>query len=95
MSALPKGWIAASLEEVAQVNPRLDKSEISSDLEVSFVPMPAVEAESGKIDVSAKRRFSEVAKGYTGFKENDVLFAKITPCMENGKWLWCRKFMGD
>ena len=47
--------------------------------------MPAVEAESGKIDVSAKRRFSEVEKGYTAFKENDVLFAKITPCMENGK----------
>lgn len=85
MSALPNGWIAASLEEVAQVNPRLDKSEIDADLEVSFVPMPAVEAESGKIDVSAKRRFSEVEKGYTGFKENDVLFAKITPCMENGK----------
>ena len=24
-------------------------------------------------------------KGYTYFEENDVLFAKITPCMENGK----------
>lgn len=85
MSGLPAGWIAAALGEVAQVNPRLDKSEIDGDLEVSFVPMPAVEAESGKIDVSAKRRFSEVERGYTGFKEKDVLFAKITPCMENGK----------
>ena len=27
----------------------------------------------------------EVAKGYTYFEENDVLFAKITPCLENGK----------
>jgi type I restriction enzyme S subunit len=29
--------------------------------------------------------FSEVSKGYTQFYENDVLLAKITPCMENGK----------
>jgi type I restriction enzyme S subunit len=32
-----------------------------------------------------RRKFSEVKKGYTGFLEGDVLFAKITPCMENGK----------
>lgn len=31
------------------------------------------------------RRYSEVCKGFTYFAENDVLFAKITPCMENGK----------
>ena len=49
------------------------------------MPMPAVEAESGEIDVSKTRRFVEVKKGYTPFQKNDVLFAKITPCMENGK----------
>ncbi len=47
--------------------------------------MPAVEAETGKIDVSQTRRLGEVKKGYTPFQTNDVLFAKITPCMENGK----------
>jgi len=54
-------------------------------LVVSFVPMPAVEGETGIIDVSATRKFGEVKKGYTPFREGDVLFAKITPCMENGK----------
>ena len=49
------------------------------------MPMPAVEAKSGEIDVSKIRRFIEVKKGYTPFQKNDVLFAKITPCMENGK----------
>jgi type I restriction enzyme S subunit len=58
---------------------------VSDGIEVSFVPMPAVEAESGAIDVTATRLFGEVKKGYTGFLEGDVLFAKITPCMENGK----------
>lgn len=47
--------------------------------------MGAVEAENGHIDVSAMRPYSEVRKGYTAFVPGDVLFAKITPCMENGK----------
>ena len=41
--------------------------------------------EHGFIDVSEKKAFSNVKKGFTPFKEGDVLFAKITPCMENGK----------
>lgn len=32
-----------------------------------------------------ERPLSQVAKGYTYFEEGDVLFAKITPCMQNGK----------
>ncbi len=82
---IPESWSTAQLGEVSAVNPRLDKSKISGDLEVSFVPMPAVEAETGKINVSMRRPFADVEKGYTGFKQGDVLFAKITPCMENGK----------
>jgi len=82
---LPTSWSLVQLPEIADVNPTLDKRDINSNLLVSFVPMPAVEAETGHIDVSSQRKFSEVKKGYTGFREGDVLFAKITPCMENGK----------
>ncbi|MBL8420780.1 MAG: restriction endonuclease subunit S [Dechloromonas sp.] len=82
---LPAGWETAELSEICLVNPTIDKSAIADDLAVSFVPMPAVEAESCRIDVSATRKFGEVKKGYTPFREGDVLFAKITPCMENGK----------
>lgn len=82
---LPAGWKNLAIEEIAEVNPRLNKAEISDDLSVSFVPMPAVEAETGVIDVTQERPFAEVKKGFTPFMEGDVLFAKITPCMENGK----------
>jgi len=82
---LPANWVRVRLPEIASINPTMDKSEIDDELLVSFVPMPAVEAETGKINVSTHRVFSEVKKGYTGFLEGDVLFAKITPCMENGK----------
>jgi type I restriction enzyme S subunit len=47
--------------------------------------MSAVEALSGRLDATGVRPWKEVRKGYTRFQEGDVLFAKITPCMENGK----------
>ena len=85
MTELPKGWTSARLSEVCAINPRVDKTALNPASVVSFVPMPAVEAETGKIDVSETRNFETVRKGYTPFRKDDVLFAKITPCMENGK----------
>ena len=82
---LPLGWELTEIKDISEVNPRSDKSAMRDNLEVSFVPMPAVSARNGFIDVTQNRPFSEVKKGYTGFLEGDVLFAKITPCMENGK----------
>jgi len=73
------------LSDVAQINPRFDKASLADDALVSFVPMAAVGAADGQIDASTTRSFGEVKKGYTPFREGDVLFAKVTPCMENGK----------
>lgn len=76
----------ALLGEVCEINPRLPRGHgIEDDVEVSFVPMAAVCEVSGSIEVREARRYAEVKKGYTPFKDGDVLFAKITPCMENGK----------
>lgn len=51
---------------------------------VTFLPMPAV-SDDGSINQRASRLLSEVKKGFTYFRNGDILFAKITPCMENGK----------
>ena len=85
MMDCPPGWVKVPLPEICTINPRVDKNTIDEKTVVSFVPMPAVEAETGKIDVSETRSFGAVRKGYTPFRKGDVLFAKITPCMENGK----------
>jgi len=82
---LPSSWETIPLEDVVNVNPKIDKSIFDNELPVSFVPMPAVEAETGNINISEIKTFESVKKGYTAFQEHDVLFAKITPCMENGK----------
>ena len=82
---LPAGWSVAKISEIAEVNPRLKVPVYAASSTVSFVPMTAVEAETGAIDLSRTRHLSEVRKGYRYFRARDVLFAKITPCMENGK----------
>ncbi len=83
---LPKGWVWTTLEEISKINPRIDKQSIGDNLEVTFLPMKNVEELSGKIDLSETKRFSEVKrKSYTPFRDGDILFAKVTPCMENGK----------
>jgi type I restriction enzyme S subunit len=84
-SDLPPGWEWATLAEIADINPKAGFESVESEAIVSFVPMAAVSEETGEIDLKIQRRFSEVSKGYTRFVENDVIFAKITPCMENGK----------
>ena len=86
VSDLPNGWEWTALEEVSKLNPRIDKQSIDDDLEVTFLPMKNVEELSGKIDLSEIKRFSELKrKSYTPFRNGDILFAKVTPCMENGK----------
>lgn len=77
------GW--TTLGKVCKVNPsKSQDARLSNGVEVSFVPMSAVN-ESGEIDTSTVKKYDEVKTGFTYFTENDVLFAKITPCMENGK----------
>lgn len=78
-------WRTVPLSEICDINPRLGKAGLPEDELFAFVPMAAVGAANGSIDVSAKRPFTEVKKGFTSFQSGDVLFAKITPCMENGK----------
>lgn len=51
------------LSEAVEVNPKLDRTSLNDDLDVSFVPMAAVEALSGGIDVSTIRKYAEVKKG--------------------------------
>lgn len=68
------------------INPNKNEyiKELDDDAIVSFLSMPDVSNE-GKIIDFQKRAIKSVNKGFTFFQTNDVLFAKITPCMENGK----------
>ncbi|MBR0289183.1 MAG: restriction endonuclease subunit S [Selenomonadaceae bacterium] len=79
-------WQRVQLGDVCQINPpKISTRNLLDDLEVSFVPMAAVSDVRGEITVPQRKNLREVKSGFTNFAEGDVLFAKITPCMENGK----------
>lgn len=84
--AVSSRWPTQALREVAKLNP--SKSELKAvapSTNISFVEMAAVN-EGGFIDRTETRALGDIAKGsYTYFAENDIILAKITPCMENGK----------
>ena len=77
-------WKKITLQEAVDINPKTVLPALSDSEMVSFLPMPAVQEESLKY-AEQKSSFGKVKKGYTKFRDKDVLFAKITPCMENGK----------
>ena len=71
-----------TLSKVAQINPTIRKN-ILDEEDVSFIPMECVSDLDGKI--KEKRTCKSSAKGFTKFEEGDIIWAKITPCMQNGK----------
>lgn len=84
--AKEEGWDWIKLEDCCKINPSCSEiKHLPDDIEVTFVPMTAVNEITGRIEKPEVRLLGEVRRGYTYFKEGDILFAKITPCMENGK----------
>lgn len=77
-------WVWTRLGEVASLNPKFT-NDVPDEFEVSFIPMKHLEELTGQVDLSLTKRYCEVKKGFTAFRNGDVIFAKITPCMENGK----------
>ena len=77
-------WTNAALGDVALINPRTTDRP-AHDTPTSFVPMAALNADAGRVAAEETRPYGVVEHGYTLFRQNDILVAKITPCFENGK----------
>jgi type I restriction enzyme, S subunit len=73
-----------AISDLVEVNPSINMSDVEPDSVVSFIPMADV-SNSGFWIHKQSRRYRDVRSGFTAFQEDDVLFAKITPSMENGK----------
>ena len=91
---LPRGWGWKKLSEISVINPARPRIQRSDDDATSFVPMQAVDEFEGKISQMQIKPYGQVKRGYTYFEENDVLLAKITPSMENGKAAIARGLLG-
>ena len=64
------------LFEICEINPKKDIP-LDNSSSVTFLPMEAVSTD-GTIDTS-RTILVEQVKNYSAFKDNDILFAKITP----------------
>lgn len=79
---LPAGWAEARIGDLADLNP---KQAFDDETVAGFVPMshaPTNFRDKLRFD---ERPWGEIKKAYTNFKDGDVIFAKVTPCFENGK----------
>ena len=83
---VPAHWEVHRLKHVAALNPSRTESHnfLSSDSTVTFLPMERVWSD-GRIDPQEILPAAKVWNGFTYFRRDDVLVAKITPCFENGK----------
>lgn len=72
------------LRDICFINPDVDfKEMVSQNKQVSFLPMEAIS--SNGANFYPKDRMASDYKGFTKFQDNDLLWAKITPCMQNKK----------
>ena len=77
-------WETVRLGDICELNPR--KSEVKDfEGDVSFVPMAVISDTDMYFSVQEQKPLKEVYTGYTYFRDDDVLLAKVTPCFENGK----------
>jgi type I restriction enzyme, S subunit len=82
---VPENWLCGRLKDFINLNVagRIPTHLKNTDL-IEFIPMTNVDEKLGKIKKFDLVPLKEVSSGYTKFKNGDVIFAKITPCMENG-----------
>ena len=89
IDGVPEGWEGTSLPEVIDVNP---KTPVEKGKKILYVPMSALSETGMTADITDfEQRTTHTA---VKFKKNDVLLARITPCLENGKTGYAY-FLGD
>lgn len=84
VSEIPSHWKFDRIKDICTLNPTRKQSKGDADELVSILPMECV-SEDGQITSSYQYACCDVDKGLNYFENGDVIFAKITPCMENGK----------
>jgi type I restriction enzyme S subunit len=79
---LPATWCWTRLIDLGEISPRNDAPDEAA---ASFIPMSGFsEFHKGALALQAEK-WANIKKGFTHFRNGDVVVAKITPCFENGK----------
>ena len=79
---LPTFWQICKVKDVFQINPKINTLD---DLDAAFVPMTNIEDGYNNRFTFEIRRWGQIKRGYTHFRDGDIAVAKISPCLENRK----------
>ena len=79
---IPNGWEWCRVSSLFQINPKVFAEDNTS---AAFIPMEAISAGYGSEFRYYEKKWGEIKSGYTAFADNDIAFAKITPCFQNRK----------
>ena len=79
---VPQGWEWCRVSSIFQINPKVVAED---DANAAFIPMEAISAGYGSKFRFYEKKWKEIKSGYTSFEDNDIAFAKITPCFQNRK----------
>lgn len=79
---IPASWQTCKVKDVFQINPKIN---ISDDLDAAFVPMTNIEDKYNNRFTFEVRKWGQIKRGYTHFRDGDIAVAKISPCLENRK----------
>ncbi|MBI1748236.1 MAG: restriction endonuclease subunit S [Acidobacteria bacterium] len=78
LGEIPEGWTVKSLPEAIEVNP---SRSLSRGTAAPYVEMSAMPTQLSRPAGWPRREFSSGSR----FRNGDILVARITPCLENGK----------
>ena len=79
---IPDTWEWCRVSSLFQINPKVIADDNAN---AAFVPMEAISAGYGSEFRYYEKKWSKIKTGYTSFADNDIAFAKITPCFQNRK----------
>ncbi len=79
---LPNNWTWTNLFEIGEIAPRNEEEDA---VDASFIPMEAISEKYGVPVRFEIKPWGDIKSGFTHFREEDVVLAKITPCFQNGK----------
>ena len=78
---IPAEWTASKIKYCTEFAPSCNTSHLSEDSLVTFNPMECIK--NGYFE-NREAHFSALSSSYTQYQDGDIVFAKVTPCFENG-----------
>jgi len=81
LGEVPEHWNISKVKYLAELTPKKTEVEALKNKTCSFIPMEKLKKDLLILDET--RQISQVFDGYTYFKDEDLLVAKVTPCFEN------------